>query len=572
MTVSGYEFRAEQSSNAALREGVVGAAVQAVTDLYDRTANFVTGLLGMDNAETDDSYVDNGVTFEEGDLVKSTYSNIHKISTVDVSATKKWDDKDNKYGDRPKEITVKLYASYTDADGNTVEEPVNAAELAGEDKQIKGEVTLNASNNWTYTWTDLPEFKRGLVGARISYIVKENVIEGYTDETTVNVTEGTSGKKTFEITIKNTLTPRNIVVRKNWENEYAGIGKTVTGAEVVLQRKTENTDWANVYETVNGSRSLMIHVINKTDTSWTVADLPVCDEAGSKYLYRAVESRIYLSDGSSVNVNAPELTNGTVGAYVYTSDTTETEAGFRTDITNRFDTASLKVSKIWSDENDKYKKRPQELKITLKASTVVNGTTTDIEVDGLKTETILNAANSWTDDTTWASVPVYTADGKRIYYTFTEQNITDYKASYKSVSYGIEARTGDGTEAARVFTESGKVSEVVFSNSYTENGDNPPGNNPPGGGNTPGGGSSGGGGSVRGTSRDNPSDSTDDGEVLGANRETPEVPEVLGATRRPQTGDESNMMYYGIGAVVSLAVLAAWFYADKKRKKAAKAK
>ncbi len=567
VTVSGYEFRAEQNGNAALREGVVGAAVQAITDLYDRTANFVTGLLGMDNAETDDSYVDNGVTFEEGDLVKSTYSNIHKISTVDVSATKKWDDKDNKYGDRPKEITVKLYASYTDADGNTVEEPVNAAELQGEDKQIKGEVTLNASNNWTYTWTDLPEFKRGLVGARISYIVKENVIEGYTDETTVNVTEGTSGKKTFEITIKNTLTPRNIVVRKNWENEYAGIGKTVTGAEVVLQRKTEKTDWTNVYETVNGSRSLMIHVINKTDTSWTVTDLPVCDEAGNKYLYRAVESRIYLSDGSSVNVNAPELTNGTVGAYVYTSDTTETEAGFRTDITNRFDTASLKVSKTWSDENDKYKKRPQELKVTLKASTVVNGTTTDITIDGLKTETILNAANSWTDDTTWASVPVYTVDGKLIYYTFTEQNITDYKASYKSVSYGTEARTGDGTEAARVFTESGQVSEVVFSNSYTENGDNPPG-----GGNTPGGGSSGGGGSVRGTSRDNPSDSTDDGEVLGANRETPEVPEVLGATRRPQTGDESNMMYYGIGAIVSLAVLAAWFYADKKRKKAAKAK
>ena len=536
--------------------------VEGLTNIYNTFADFIVSLFNGDTAATEErTYEDEGVILEEGGLVKSTYSNIHKISTVDVSAVKKWDDKDDKYGDRPKEITVTLYASYTDADGNTVEEPVNVVELQGEDKQINGVVTLGASNNWTYTWTDLPEFKRGLRGARISYSVKENVIDGYTGETTVNVTEGASGKKTFEITIKNTLTPRTIVVRKNWENEYAGIGKTVTGAEVVLQRKTENTDWANVYETVNGSRSLMIHVINKTDTSWTVTDLPVCDDAGNLYLYRAVESRIYLSDGSSVNVNAQELTNGTVGAYVYTSDTTETETGFRTDITNRFDTASLKVSKIWSDENDKNKKRPQELKITLKASTVVNGTTTDIEVDGLKKETILNAANNWTDDTTWASVPVYTADGKRIYYTFTEQNITSYKSSYESVSYGTTAVTGDGTTAARVFTESGQVSEVIFTNSYTD-----------GGNNNGGGGSSGGNGSVRGISRDNPSDSTDDGEVLGANRENPEVPEVLGATRRPQTGDESNMMYYGIGAVVSLAVLAAWFYADKKRKKAAKAK
>lgn len=516
-----------------------------------------------------------GVLLEEGELVKSTCSNIHKPGTVDVTVTKKWDDGDNKYGDRPEKIKVALWDYYYNGDNMRVDEPVSQM-LLDEDKDFNSkdydEVTLSAKDDWTHTWKDLPEYRRGQRGKEINYYVKEydfnaelqagaelqlydNTINGYKfdeERSTVTVTENESGKKIFEITIMNTLEPVEIVVRKNWENEYQGIGNTVTGAEVVLQRKTEKTDWENVYTTVNGTRTLMTHVINKTEQEWKVQDLPVCDTAGNIYQYRAAETRIYLSDGTAINVAVQnkDYTKGTVGAYVYTSDSTETETGFRTDITNRMDTASLKVSKIWNDENDRYKRRPKELKITLKTSTVVDGTSKDIEVSGLKKETVLNAANNWTDDTTWAEVPVYTADGKQIYYTFTEQDITSYRSSYKSVTYGTEARTGDGTVAARVYTKNGEVSEVTFTNSYTDNSNGGGGGG--GGGNTPGG-----------------SDSTDDGEVLGANRPVPEEPEVLGATRTPQTGDDSDMIYYGIGAIFSLAVFAAWFYVNKKRKRTA---
>ncbi|WP_036609700.1 Cna B-type domain-containing protein [Oribacterium sp. P6A1] len=520
-----------------------------------------------------------GVLLEEGELVKSTCSNIHKPGTVDVTVTKKWDDKDNKYGDRPEKISVTLWAYFYDEDNQRVDVPVSR--MLEDDDLSLGTVkfddyTLDEKNNWTVTWTDLPEYKRGFRGKEISYYVLEddfghasesdNKVNGYIqdeDRSTVKVTEDASGKKIFEITITNALDTVKILVRKNWENEYAGVGKNVTGAEVVLQRKTEGTDWINVTE--NGTD--FIRVISKPETSITIDDLPAFDSAGNRYSYRAVESRIYLSDGSSVNVKekTDDLTGGHVGAYIYKSDTTETEDGFITDITNRMDTASLKVSKIWSDDNNKSNKRPKELKVTLKTTTVDNGTTTDITIDGLKTETVLNAANNWADDTTWASVPVYTADGKRIYYTFTEESITGYKASYKSVTYGTEARTGDGTVAARVFTESEKLSEVVFTNSYT-------GGNGGGGGSNGGGGDGGSGGDTLGGTRDNPGDSTDDGEVLGANREIPEEPAVLGASRTPKTGDESNMIYYGIGAIFSLAVLAAWFYASKKRKRAANVK
>ena len=77
----------------------------------------------------------------------------------------------------------------------------------------------------------------------------DNYVDGYThisEDDIVNVTTDDSGKKTFEITITNTQDTKEIFVQKNWENEYAGYGKIVVGAEVVLQRKTENmNDWEN---------------------------------------------------------------------------------------------------------------------------------------------------------------------------------------------------------------------------------------------------------------------------------------------------------------------------------------
>lgn len=52
---------------------------------------------------------------------------------VDLTVKKVWSDQNNKYGVRPGSVTVTLY------NGNTAVE----------------KVTLNASNNWTYSWMGL---------------------------------------------------------------------------------------------------------------------------------------------------------------------------------------------------------------------------------------------------------------------------------------------------------------------------------------------------------------------------------------------------------------------------------
>ncbi|SFG45530.1 Cna B-type domain-containing protein [Oribacterium sp. WCC10] len=527
----------------------------------DAVTFYTPGVHDAATGKVVDAANDKGTNLSEKNTVISTYSNIHKLRTVDITAAKKWDDSDDKYGDRPKNVTVTLYARYTGADGKAVEEAVKNIELAdGNDVKFNNDVVLSASNNWTVTWTGLPEYKRGLKGAKITYVVKEKAVDGYTVSIADKHTDGVYGKtpSKFEFVITNKLNPVDIVVRKNWANEFAGIGKGVTGAEVVLQRKTGATDWTNVYETVNGQSSLMIHVINKTDSSWTVTDLPQYDSDGNKYSYRAVESRIILADGSRVNVNDDNLVKGTVGGYVYTSTTEATNTGFRTDITNRMETASLKVSKIWDDENNKSGKRPNEIKVNLKTLIVVNGNTKEISIDGIVTNVTLSANNNWTDTTTWADVPVFTAEGKRIYYVLSEENISGYNASYSSKTYGQSAITGSGIEATSVYLESGQTSEVEFTN-Y----------NRTGGGNS-------GGGSSRSSSSggsDSSNDSTppDDGRVLGVDRDAPDGPDeprVLGANRTPaKTGDMSNMMIYGIVSIFSLAVLGVWYHVYKKKEK-----
>ena len=559
--VSHYTMKAVEA------ETLVERILDGFVDLVHNVTTWILDLFGFADEVTEaEAKEDAGINLTEGEVAESQYSNIHRISTVDIDAVKKWDDSDDKYVDRPKEIKVTLYATYTDADGAEVTEEVKNLELEnGEDKAITNPETLKASNGWKASWTGLPAYKRGLVGSKLTYSVEETEVKGYTGDITL-ATESSIEKndvEKWEFTIKNTLDPVDIVVTKTWDDEFAGIGKGVTGAEVVLQRKTGATDWANVYETVDGKESLMSHVITKTDSSWTVKDLPKYDKDGNEYSYRAVETRIILSDGSKVNVKDDGLVKGTVGAYVYTSTTEKTGTGFRTDITNRMDTASLKVSKIWDDENNSGNRRPTVIRVNLKTLTVTGGKENEISIDGLVTSVTLSAGNNWTDTNTWADVPVYTADGKRIYYVLSEEIVNGYSASYSSRTYGQTAVTGNGSEAVRVYLENGQTSEVQFTNYYRPSGgghDDPSRDSDSSSDSS----DSSSRGNVLGADRETP----DEGSVLGADRDMPEEPRVLGAARRPGTGDMSHMIIYGIISVFSLAVLGAWLSVYKKKKKA----
>ena len=94
-------------------------------------------------------------------------TNSYAPGKTSVTVTKSWADNDDRGGHRPKEIKVQLKA-----DG----------ENSGE------EITLNAENNWTYTWSDLDQKK---AGKDIAYTVEETgKAVGYISTVTGNAEEG----------------------------------------------------------------------------------------------------------------------------------------------------------------------------------------------------------------------------------------------------------------------------------------------------------------------------------------------------------------------------------------------
>ena len=109
--------------------------------------------------------------------VTKTIKNSYAPDETSVTVTKRWDDGNDKDKLRPESVKVQLYA-------NGVKKGA--------------EVTLKKSENWTYTWNNLPEKKSG---QKIKYTVKEvNRLSGYV----ASVDDANHGN----IVITNTHTPK----------------------------------------------------------------------------------------------------------------------------------------------------------------------------------------------------------------------------------------------------------------------------------------------------------------------------------------------------------------------------
>ncbi|WP_156854135.1 Cna B-type domain-containing protein [Oceanobacillus sp. AG] len=109
-------------------------------------------------------------------------TNTHVPELINVEGTKKWDDANNRDGNRPETITVNLLA-----DG----------------KQLDS-VEVTEEDNWKYSFTDLPKYK---AGKEITYTVTESTVEDYSQEI-----DG------YNIT--NSYTPEETVVTvtKHWDD------------------------------------------------------------------------------------------------------------------------------------------------------------------------------------------------------------------------------------------------------------------------------------------------------------------------------------------------------------------
>ena len=265
-------------------------------------------------------------------------------SKISKTVSKTWNDADNQDGKRPGSVEVQLYA----------------------DKEPYGEsVTLNAGNDWSYTWDELPEKQNGEL---VSYTVEEvDVPDGYT--------VSYSGKEEFKIT--NSYTPKEVsrTVRKEWydADDQDGIrpnsiqmqlyaGKTAVGNPVTLNEGNKWTHtWSNLPEKKSGETIV-----------YTVEEVSVPDG------YEAEKSE---NGFTIINSHTPE-------------------------------TVDVSGTKTWDDADDQDGKRPDDITVNLLA----NG----LEIDS-KT---VSGEDDW--NYSWTELPKY-EDGAEIEYAVTEDSLSEYQ-------------------------------------------------------------------------------------------------------------------------------------------------
>ena len=152
-------------------------------------------------------------------------TNTYTPETITVKGKKIWNDKNNQDGKRPLNISINLYAN---------------GEYTGK------VVTIDASDNWKYEFTNLPKYADG---KEIVYTIEEDKVAGYT--TVING---------FDITNSYTTETTKVTVTKTWNDnndqdgmrpESITINLLANNKVVKSAKVTEKDNWSYTFENLD---------------------------------------------------------------------------------------------------------------------------------------------------------------------------------------------------------------------------------------------------------------------------------------------------------------------------------
>lgn len=232
-----------------------------------------------------------------------TITNSYSPETVDVKATKNWDDANNQDGKRPTKITINLLA-----DGKKVDSK---------------EIQAAADGTWTVEFTKLAKYK---AGKEIKYTVTEEAVAEY--EATIT-----------DFTITNKYAPKEIdyKVTKVWNDANNQDGKRPESVTVQLYKKVGDADPVAVE-----GKKLTLTAKYKTDANTWVAsftNLPQY-EVGKEITYSIKE--VDVPAGYEASVTGQVVTN-----------------------TYNPETVVLSGTKVWKDNNNQDGKRTTSVKVQI---------------------------------------------------------------------------------------------------------------------------------------------------------------------------------------------------------------
>ena len=399
---------------------------------------------------------------ENGEQVELTITNTHKPVKSIVYAGKKWDDKNNKYGERADTIYLALFykyqhepdsewrlieknafdsecKQYTDSDIYTTSDPVQIVD----NKSLVDEYWKDVAK-----WENLPS--QALV-ANVARIPEYRVVEvngllsdvgtdKLSDIVTAmggNIAEVISGYKTtqpdaFFVSENGGVSTDHIVINeletvsaliiKKWDDQNNRFANRPVRIDFAIQKKEGSGKWELLKEEIDGKSvdkivSVYPEMLGDNDNEWklSVDGLPKCAASGAVLKYRAVEISLVYADKTvpvfdkdviSEDLNKTTIDNSgyktveVVNPSVYHEADDRTE--YPTTITNIQDkSAKVSAKKVWNDNNNGRKKRPLSIIFKIEMRSVHDGSTVLGMLSVIKDFFMEN--NGW--------VPVYELNG-----------------------------------------------------------------------------------------------------------------------------------------------------------------
>ena len=231
-SVRGRKFWADEDDLDGIRPETItvnlladGTKVDSVAVTPDEQGNWTYAFTNLDKYEPGKvgHKIEYSVTEDEIALVEghptgytATYSeqgyditNKHEPETIEIPVTKTWDDYENRYNTRPESITIRLLADGEEIDVVTLTAPA-AAEVdeAGEviAKPVAEDAAAEDGNTWTYTFTELPRYKKveGEGSVEIEYSVTEDEVARYRTEIAAEPVFSEDGREEILVDITNT--------------------------------------------------------------------------------------------------------------------------------------------------------------------------------------------------------------------------------------------------------------------------------------------------------------------------------------------------------------------------------
>ncbi|MBQ3566163.1 MAG: glycoside hydrolase family 9 protein, partial [Oscillospiraceae bacterium] len=203
--------------------------------------------------------------------------------------------------------------------------------------QAQDYITLDTSNNWSYTWKDLPRYENGPndEGDDVLYYYRVDEVTSVTGYTSsvpnVNINEGGT------IVITNTADTVDIPVEKNWNSDGHGDVSTLLPETLVVKLQAEID---NVWTDIPG-KTLTLTAANKQegDTNETQLWKGTFENLPKGYNYRIVE--VDVPFGWKVTYGKKEISAAETNAATIES--------FELSNSYEIKTGSIAIQKLWQD-------------------------------------------------------------------------------------------------------------------------------------------------------------------------------------------------------------------------------